>query len=82
MISLYIQLFKGDLLSPARLWRCPIATALSEKLRSASFLINAVAAGVIHRQHQRRFSSVVFWDALTNIGVCIDSLHLSRGHCG
>ncbi len=29
------------------------------------------------------FSSVVFWDALTDIGVSIDSLHLSHcGHCG
>ncbi len=43
----------------------------------------AVAAGDIQCQRQRSFSSVVFWDALTNIGVSIDSLHLSRwGHCG
>ncbi len=35
-----------------------------------------------HNVSTRGFSSVVFWDALTNIGVSIDSLHLSRGHSG
>ncbi len=42
----------------------------------------AVAAGDTQYQRQWDFSSVVFWDALTNIGVSIP-LHLSRwGHCG
>ncbi len=41
----------------------------------------AAAAGDIRCQRQRGFSSVVFWDALTNIGVSMDSLHLRRGHC-
>ncbi len=35
-----------------------------------------------HNVSAKEFSSVVFWDALKNIGVSIDSLHLSRGHCG
>ncbi len=56
---------------------CPISinTALSEKLQSA-------ITGDIQCQHQRGFTSVVFWDALMNIGVAIISSHLSQGHCG
>ncbi len=47
---------------------CPISinTALSEKMRSA-------ITGDIQCQRQRGFTSVVFWDALMNIGVTINS---------
>ncbi len=41
--------------------------------RLCHYWLLAVAAGDIQCQHQRGFSSVVFWDALTNIGVSIDS---------
>ncbi len=36
----------------------------------------------IQCQRQRGITRIVFWDALTNIGVAIISPHLSRGHCG
>ncbi len=36
----------------------------------------------IQCHRQRGITSVVFWDALMNIGVAIISSHLSRGHCG
>ncbi len=45
-------------------------------VRLLHYWLLTVAAGDIHCQRQRGFTSVVFWDALMNIGVSIDSLHL------
>ncbi len=66
--------------SPAHLWRCPLSidTAIPEwesVVRLCHYWLFAVAIE-IQCQRQRSFSSVVFWDALTNIWVSLDSTSL------
>ncbi len=68
------------------LWRCPVRidTALSEKLWSASAItFTCCSCWRYTMSAPKRLFKCLFWDALTNIGVSIDSPHLSRwGHCG
>ncbi len=68
------------------LWRCPVSidTALSEKLWSASVItFTCCSCWRYTMSAPKRLFKCLFWDALTNIGVSIDSPHRSRwGHCG